>query len=121
MNIKKLLLPFLLLLALSLSACGSTNQTSSAQSSNTQNKEQTQNKQTSQNMRIYHSQNGPVKVPAHPKRIVMLSAYPSAGYALALDANVVGVTKWDKDNPLMKKSYKMQKLFRRITWRKSSP
>ncbi|MDY0395136.1 hypothetical protein RWE15_12790 [Virgibacillus halophilus] len=45
----------------------------------------------------YQSENGPVKVPAHPKRVVVLSTF--AGNVMSLGVNVVGVDAWSKSNP----------------------
>src|SRR5699024_6616447 len=45
----------------------------------------------------YESEDGPVEVPANPKRIVVLSAF--AGNVMALDGNLVGVDSWSKMNP----------------------
>lgn len=48
----------------------------------------------------YESENGPIKVPAHPKRVVVLSQF--TGDLLKLGVNVVGVDSWAKDNPRFK-------------------
>lgn len=45
----------------------------------------------------YESENGPVKVPADPQRVVVLSSF--AGNVMALDVNLVGVDSWSKMNP----------------------
>ncbi|WP_445489096.1 ABC transporter substrate-binding protein [Niallia sp. 03133] len=85
---KKLLIPFVLILALVISACG--NQTS----------EKTKNesdKKTDPKTITYLSENGPVKVPANPQRVVVLSSF--AGNVMSLGVNVVGVDSWSKMNP----------------------
>jgi len=46
---------------------------------------------------IYESENGPVEVPANPKRVIVLSSF--AGNVMALDVNLVGVDSWSKMNP----------------------
>jgi iron complex transport system substrate-binding protein len=46
---------------------------------------------------VYQSENGPVEVPANPKRVVVLSSF--AGNVMALDVNLVGVDEWSKMNP----------------------
>lgn len=81
---KKFLVPFLLVFVLIISACsnGSTDKDKSAKKSGTI---------------TYESQNGPVKVPADPKRVVVLSSF--AGNVMALDVNIVGVDAWSKANP----------------------
>jgi iron complex transport system substrate-binding protein len=48
----------------------------------------------------YQSENGPVEVPANPKRVVVLSSF--AGNVMALDVNLVGVDSWSKMNPNFK-------------------
>jgi len=52
----------------------------------------------------YQSENGPVKVPAHPKRVVVLSSF--AGNLMALDVPVVGADSWSMQNPRFKKGLK---------------
>lgn len=81
---KKFLVPFLLIFVLIISACsnGSSDKDKSAKKSGTI---------------TYKSQNGPVKVPADPKRVVVLSSF--AGNVMALDVNIVGVDAWSKANP----------------------
>ncbi|MGN7471083.1 iron-hydroxamate ABC transporter substrate-binding protein [Brevibacillus sp. SAFN-007a] len=51
----------------------------------------------------YQSENGPVEVPAHPKRIVGLTNAPNV---LALGGTLVGVDEWTKKNPLFKDKVK---------------
>lgn len=48
-------------------------------------------------MITYQSENGPVEVPAHPERVIVLSTF--TGNVLALDVNLVGVDSWSKSNP----------------------
>ncbi|MEH6936764.1 iron-hydroxamate ABC transporter substrate-binding protein [Bacillus sp. JJ664] len=81
---KKFLVPFLLVFVLIISACsnGSTDKDKKEKKSGTI---------------TYESQNGPVKVPADPKRVVVLSSF--AGNVMALDVNIVGVDAWSKANP----------------------
>lgn len=47
-------------------------------------------------VRIYQSENGPVKVPSNPQRVVVLSTF--AGNVLALGVNIVGADSWAKNN-----------------------
>ncbi|WP_053366561.1 iron-hydroxamate ABC transporter substrate-binding protein [Bacillus sp. FJAT-27245] len=82
------LFPFLLVLALVLSACGS--------NSGDKNNEAAKKDEKPETI-TYQSENGPVEVPAHPKRVVVLSSY--AGNVLALGVNIVGVDSWSKMNP----------------------
>ncbi|MGF2614796.1 iron-hydroxamate ABC transporter substrate-binding protein [Rossellomorea vietnamensis] len=87
---KKLIMPFLLLLALLLSACG--NNTGNDASADTKDKE-TKEPETI----TYESENGPVEVPADPQRVIVLSSF--AGNVMALDVDLVGVDSWSKLNP----------------------
>jgi iron complex transport system substrate-binding protein len=79
---KKLLIPSLLLLALILSACGN---------------DETENSKNTPDTITYQSENGPVEVPADPQRVIVF--HPYAGYVMALDAGLVGVDTWAKQNP----------------------
>ncbi|KOO45951.1 iron-hydroxamate ABC transporter substrate-binding protein [Priestia koreensis] len=91
---KKLLAPLFLLLILIVSACGNDNiKTEDNGSKDKESKTIT-----------YQSETGPVKVPAHPKRVVVLSGY--TGDVLDLGVNVVGVDTWSKNNPTFKKQLK---------------
>ncbi|MBS4201067.1 iron-hydroxamate ABC transporter substrate-binding protein [Bacillus sp. FJAT-49732] len=87
---KKLLIPFLLLLLI-ISGCGSK---TIEKNGNNINKEVSENKSDTI---IYESENGPVEVPADPKRVVVLSSF--AGNVMALGVNLVGVDSWSKMNP----------------------
>ena len=52
----------------------------------------------------YQSEDGPVKVPANPKRVVVLGSY--AGNVMSLGVNIVGVDSWSKMNPRFEKKLK---------------
>jgi iron complex transport system substrate-binding protein len=91
---KKLMIPFILILLLIISACS--NSTKTATSSTTKEKES--------DTITYQSENGPVKVPAHPKRVVVLSSF--AGNVMALGVPLVGVDSWAKMNPRFKSKLK---------------
>ena len=84
---KKILIPFLLLFVLIISAC-------SGEDAKQKNTETTSEKPETI---TYESENGPVEVPADPKRVIVLSTY--TGNVMALDVNLVGVDSWSKDNP----------------------
>ncbi|MBM6617194.1 iron-hydroxamate ABC transporter substrate-binding protein [Bacillus suaedaesalsae] len=88
---KKLIMPLLLLLLLlSLTACGNNKEEA------TDTKVENETVETTGTI-TYQSENGPVEVPANPKRVVVLSTY--AGNVLSLDVPLVGVDAWSKMNP----------------------
>lgn len=87
---KKLLVPFILLLVLVISACG--NQAAEKDNSSSTPKEE-ENPETI----TYESESGPIEVPADPKRVILLSGF--TGNVLDLGVNVVGVDVWSKSNP----------------------
>ncbi|MED1470563.1 iron-hydroxamate ABC transporter substrate-binding protein [Bacillus salipaludis] len=82
---KKLMIPFILILVLIISACSNSTKTTTTSDS--------KEKDTI----TYQSENGPVEVPAHPKRVVVLSSF--AGNVMALGVPLVGVDSWSKMNP----------------------
>ncbi|WFA05249.1 iron-hydroxamate ABC transporter substrate-binding protein [Bacillus sp. HSf4] len=91
---KKLLIPFMLLLTLMISACG--NEESATKDSGSAKKES--------KTITYQAETGPIEVPADPQRVVMLSGY--TGNVLDLGVNVVGVDTWSKNNPTFKEKLK---------------
>ncbi|MDO6849965.1 iron-hydroxamate ABC transporter substrate-binding protein [Priestia megaterium] len=92
---KKLLLPFMLIFVLLISACGN----GSPESKNDSSKRNSESKTIT-----YQSEDGPVKVPANPKRVIVLGSY--AGNVLSLGVNIVGVDSWSKMNPRFEKKLK---------------
>ncbi|MEH7251696.1 ABC transporter substrate-binding protein, partial [Neobacillus niacini] len=92
---KKLLLAFLLLAVLIISACGTKTSTKEDTAAPKEKKSETI---------TYQSENGPVEVPAEPKRVILLSGF--TGNVLALGVNVVGVDVWSKNNPTFEKEMK---------------
>ncbi|MBI0578667.1 iron-hydroxamate ABC transporter substrate-binding protein [Neobacillus cucumis] len=82
---KKLMIPFILILVLIISACSNPTKTTT----NSDSKEK--------DTITYQSENGPVEVPAHPKRVIVLSSF--AGNVMALGVPLVGVDSWSKMNP----------------------
>lgn len=92
---KKLLIPFMLLLVLIISACSN--------ESTTKEKKQASEETKSKTI-TYQSENGPVEVPAHPKRVILLSGF--TGNVIDLGVNVVGVDVWSKNNPTFAKELK---------------
>jgi iron complex transport system substrate-binding protein len=86
---KKLLVPFMLVLALIISACGK--EEASVTEKNSTPKEETPKFIT------YNSETGPIEVPADPQRVILLSGF--TGNVLDLGVNVVGADVWSKNNP----------------------
>ena len=82
---KKLMIPFILILVLIISACSNPTKTTT----NSDSKEK--------DTITYQSENGPVEVPAHSKRVIVLSSF--AGNVMALGVPPVGVDSWSKMNP----------------------
>lgn len=85
---KNIWTPLMLVLVLLLSACSS--QTA-------ENAAPTPADQPQANTITYQSEEGPVEVPADPKRVVVLSSF--TGNVLALHVPLVGVDSWSKMNP----------------------
>ncbi|MFB9326163.1 iron-hydroxamate ABC transporter substrate-binding protein [Paenibacillus aurantiacus] len=108
---KKLLVPFVLILVLVLSACGSKDNTANNANSAAGNNAATEGNApegnatgsnegasaTSSDTFTYQSETGPVEVPANPQRVVMLSGF--TGNVIKLGVNVVGADVWSKTNP----------------------
>ncbi|WP_409295591.1 iron-hydroxamate ABC transporter substrate-binding protein [Peribacillus sp. SCS-26] len=88
---KKIALPIILLLVLLISGCGNSGNTEKANATKEKNKPKTF---------TYKSENGPVEVPANPKRVVLLSGF--TGNVISLGVDVAGVDVWSKNNPTFK-------------------
>lgn len=89
---KKVLLPFLLLLVLILGAC-----------SEKENESQSAEAEKDTETITYESETGPVEVPKEPKRIIALTNGPNV---LALEGNIVGIDEWTNANPLFEDKLK---------------
>ncbi|MGG3887642.1 iron-hydroxamate ABC transporter substrate-binding protein [Metabacillus fastidiosus] len=85
---KKLFIPLMLMLLLVISACSNDTAKNEGKSASKEDKSETI---------TYESENGPIEVPAHPKRVVVLGSF--TGNVMALDVNLVGVDSWSKMNP----------------------
>ncbi|MDM8148223.1 iron-hydroxamate ABC transporter substrate-binding protein [Priestia megaterium] len=92
---KKLLLPFMLIFILLISACSS---------GSTESKNDSSKGNSGSETITYQSEDGPVKVPANPKRVVVLGSY--VGNVMSLGVNIVGVDSWSKMNPRFEKKLK---------------
>lgn len=92
----KFLLPILFLFVLALAACNNETTETKTSTSSDDGKEES-------STITYQSEEGPIEVPADPKRVVVL-AY--AGHVAALDVNIVGVDPWSKQNPRYDKYFK---------------
>lgn len=71
---------------------------------NNQTNKNATDQKTSEQTRIYHAENGDIKVPTHPKRVVVLSGF--TGNVLKLGVPVVGAESWSKNAPYLSKQLK---------------
>ena len=92
---KRAWIAILLLLALTISGCSS---------KGTDETDKSGGKKEKTGTITYQSENGPVEVPADPKRVVVLASY--AGNVISLGVPVVGVDSWSKMNPNFEKDLK---------------
>ncbi|PGS55261.1 iron-hydroxamate ABC transporter substrate-binding protein [Bacillus sp. AFS041924] len=92
---KKLILPFILIFVVIISACSNNSADKKASTSSKDDQPKTF---------TYQSETGPVEVPSHPKRVILLSGF--TGNVISLGVNVVGVDVWSKNNPTFKKELK---------------
>ena len=93
---KKLFIPLLTLLLLTVSACGGQTE-SGGNSASAPNDAAKTSAQASSETITYASENGPVEVPADPQRVIVLGSY--TGNVMALDVNLVGADTWSMQNP----------------------
>ncbi|MCY9546357.1 iron-hydroxamate ABC transporter substrate-binding protein [Lysinibacillus xylanilyticus] len=91
---KKWLLPMFMMVVLVLAACGNKEEKAD---------ESSKDKASAETI-TYQSESGPIEVPAHPKRVVVLSSF--VGDLLQLGVNVVGVDSWAAENPNFKDEIK---------------
>lgn len=111
---KKMWAPLVLLLTLVVSACGnnaSNNNTGASQSASASPSAPASASASASSAAspsasadasgtiAYESENGPVEVPAAPKRIIALSSAPNV---ISLGGTLVGVDQWTAGNPLFK-------------------
>lgn len=85
-KMKRIIMPFLVLLAFLLAGCGSNEEAGSSTAAEAEKETIT-----------YQSENGAVEVPADPQRIIALTNAPNV---LALEGKIVGVDEWTNNNPL---------------------
>ncbi|WP_314591813.1 iron-hydroxamate ABC transporter substrate-binding protein [Paenibacillus terrigena] len=89
---KKLLLPVLAVLVILMSAC-----TSQAGKPSDESAAKEPAKAEQSATFTYQSESGPVEVPSHPERVIVLSSY--AGNVMSLGVKLTGVDSWSKMNP----------------------
>ncbi|MFJ5770304.1 iron-hydroxamate ABC transporter substrate-binding protein [Psychrobacillus sp. NPDC093180] len=92
---KKLIIPFILMCVLIISACSDSTENQAAEDANKEGESETI---------TYQSENGPIEVPAHPERVVVLTG--NAGDLISLGINIVGVDEWSMESPLFKDQLK---------------
>ncbi|MDQ0062550.1 iron-hydroxamate ABC transporter substrate-binding protein [Paenibacillus harenae] len=97
---RKLLLPFIVLMCVMISACGGNNANNNASSPGNSpaasETPATEAPAADTGTITYESELGPVEVPASPKRIVALTNAPNI---LALGGTIVGVDEWTNKSP----------------------
>lgn len=91
---KKIMIPFVFLLLLVVSACGNTNNTDTGNTNDQGNGDTSSSSETI----TYEAETGPIEVPADPQRIVVINSFV-AGNVMALGNNIVGTDSWAMDNP----------------------
>ncbi len=102
MEMRKWFLPLMVVMVLLLAACGNA-QSGSAPANNGTNGASSQSGEAATadaSTITYQSENGPVEVPAHPQRVVVLDG--SAGTLAKLGVPIVGADTWTISNPNMK-------------------
>ncbi|EHS58471.1 iron-hydroxamate ABC transporter substrate-binding protein [Paenibacillus kribbensis] len=99
---KKLFIPLVLVLVIVLSAC-SGNQANNA--NNGKSSSPASSSEAKSSTFTYQSENGPVEVPAHPQRVVVLTRFLT-GNVMALGVPLVGVDEMSKTNPNFKEKLK---------------
>ena len=95
LKLKKLIIPFILMCVLIISACSDSTKKQAAEDTNKEDASETI---------TYQSENGPIEVPAHPERVVVLTG--NAGDLISLGINIVGVDEWSMESPLFKDQLK---------------
>ncbi|MFB5673398.1 iron-hydroxamate ABC transporter substrate-binding protein [Paenibacillus terreus] len=103
---RKLFLPVICIAILILSACGAGGGTdtagttggSSAESASAAQDKGASSADSGSGTFIYQSENGPVEVPSHPQRVVVLTRFLT-GNVMALGVPLVGVDEMSKENP----------------------
>lgn len=72
--------------------------------SSSEQKSNSASKEEKSETRTYESENGPIEVPANPKRVVVLASF--TGNVMALGVNLAGTDSWSKMNPRFEEDLK---------------
>lgn len=95
---RKLFVPIILSLAVMLSACGGNQTDRTGTSGNSSPASSQASNASDSGTMTYESENGPVEVPAHPQRVVVLTRFLT-GNVMLLNVPIVGADEMSKENP----------------------
>lgn len=100
---RKIFIPFVLIMGLALSACGGNQAKNEASPTNSPSSAPAAESESA--TFTYQSEDGPVEVPTHPQRVVVLTRFLT-GNVMALGVPVVGVDEMSKTNPRFEEQLK---------------
>lgn len=100
---RKIFIPFVLIMGIALSACGGNQAKNDASPTNSPSS--TPAAESESATFTYQSEDGPVEVPTHPQRVVVLTRFLT-GNVMALGVPVVGVDEMSKTNPRFEEQLK---------------
>ncbi|GAA3400489.1 iron-hydroxamate ABC transporter substrate-binding protein [Paenibacillus hodogayensis] len=94
----KLFIPVILCIVFLVSACGNQTSNNAGKSEGASPESSSSKTSGKSGTVIYQSEEGPIEVPANPKRVVVLTRFLT-GNVMALDVPLVGVDDMSKSNP----------------------